>query len=84
MNIRKIQEFLGWCTVINFIFLILAGLTFFLAHDWMYQFHQAFLNVSVETYDSLWFITLAFFKILVIVFNLIPYCVLRFISNKNI
>jgi uncharacterized protein DUF6868 len=82
MSIKKYREILGWCTVINFGLFFLTVLMFLLAGDRMFEFHNQWFRLSAETYNSIWFLTISIWKTLVIVFNLIPYIVLR-IVDKN-
>ena len=83
MKTKKIQKFLGWCTVINFVLLGLTTLMLMLAHDWAYSIHGAMFNVSIETYDALLFGYLAFWKALVIVFMFIPYIAIRIVRKPS-
>ena len=82
MGIAKYREILGWRTIVNYGLLGLAVLMFLFAHDWMYAFHSGWFGVSAEAYDALWFITIALWKVVILVFNLVPYIVLR-IVDKN-
>ena len=83
MNIKKIREFLGWCTIINAGFLAFTVIAFLAFHDMIYEIHNLFFSVSVETYDAILFLTIAFLKSLVIVFNFVPYLVLRIMYNDE-
>lgn len=83
MTIKNLQTTLGWCSIINFVLLFISVAFFMFAHDWVYNIHSKFFNISVETYDALWFLTVAFWKIVVIIFNVVPYFVLRSISKNK-
>ncbi len=82
MDIKKIRKILGWCAIINYGLLILAVILTLFIHDWIYELNQLFFSVSVETYDAILLITLAFWEVLIWVFNIVPYIVLR-IVDKN-
>ena len=82
MDIKKIRKIAGWCAVINYALLFFVVILFLVAHDWMYEFNQLFFAVSVETYNSILLMTLALWEILIWVFSIVPYIVLR-IVDKN-
>ena len=81
MKTKKIQKFLGWCTVINFALLGFTTLMLMIAHDWAYSIHGAMFNLTIETYDALLFSYLAFWKALIIVFVFIPYIAIRIVRK---
>lgn len=72
----SLQTFLGWCLVANYAILLVWFLFFVFAHDFMYRFHAKWFMLPVETFDAIHYAGLAFFKLLVIVFNLTPFVVL--------
>jgi hypothetical protein len=79
MSVELVRDVLGWSTVINFGLLILWFLFFILAHDWFYKFHARWFKLSVETFDAIHYASMAFFKLCIFVFNLVPYLVLRIV-----
>ena len=80
MTLEAIRSALAWCTVINLGLLTWWFLFFILAHDWTYRFHSKWFNLSVEKFDSIHYAGIAFFKSLVIMFNLVPYLALRIVG----
>ncbi len=80
MGIDLLREFLGWCALVNMGISAWWFLFFWLAHDWMYQFHGRMFKISVETFDTIHYATMALFKIGIFLLNLVPYLVLRAIS----
>jgi hypothetical protein len=76
MTIEMLREFLGWSTLINLGLLYWWFLFFMFAHDWMYQLHSKWFNLSVERFDSIHYAGMAFFKISIFLFNLAPYLAL--------
>jgi hypothetical protein len=51
-----------------------------LARDWIYGLHSKWYPISPEQFNAVNYAGIAFYKILVLVFNLVPYIVLRFIG----
>lgn len=77
MTIELVRTLLAWCTVINFGILLLWFVIFALAHDWMYRLHGRWFSISLNNFDAIHYAGMAIFKIGIILFNLVPYLVLR-------
>jgi Family of unknown function (DUF6868) len=56
MNIETVCRVLLWCTVINYGILLIWFFVFMLAHDWMYQCHGRWFDLSVDQFDRSWLI----------------------------
>ncbi len=55
-------------------------LFFTLAHDWVYQFHGKWFKLSVDKFDAIHYASMAFFKICIFLFNIVPYFALRIVG----
>jgi hypothetical protein len=55
-------------------------LFFALAHDWVYQFHGKWFKLSVDKFDAIHYAGMAFFKICIFLFNIVPYFALRIVG----
>jgi hypothetical protein len=71
---------LAWCTVMNFGLLIWWFLFISMAHDWTYRMHSKWYKISVEKFDAANYAGMAFFKVFVFAFNLVPYLALRIVG----
>ena len=80
MTTELLRSILGWCTVINFGLLLWWALFILLAHDWVYRMHSRWIKLSVEQFDAIHYAGMAFFKIIVFVFNLAPYIALWIVA----
>lgn len=80
MTTELLRSILGWCTVINFGLLLWWALFILLAHDWVYRMHSRWIKLSVEQFDAIHYAGMAFFKIIVFVFNLVPYIALWIVA----
>lgn len=76
MTIEIMQQFLGWCSIINMGLLLWWLLIITLAHDWVYQLHGRWFKLSVDRFDSIHYAGMAFFKIAIFLFNIVPYLAL--------
>jgi hypothetical protein len=80
MTVEVILGVLGWSTVINYAVLILWFLLFSLAHDWIYRVHGKWFTLKAETFDAIHYAGMAFFKLCIFLFLLVPYLSLRIVS----
>ena len=78
MGTEEIQNFLFWCTLINFGVLLFWAFFFVFARSLMYRIHSRFFQISPEHFDAIHYAGMAFYKLSILLFNLIPYFVLRF------
>jgi len=80
MAIDLVRDALLWCFIINIGILIWWFLFFSLAHDWVYQFHGKWFKLSVEKFDAIHYASMAFYKICIFVFNIVPYFALSIVG----
>ncbi len=77
MDKAEILHLLGWCSLIYLIFLLVWSLIFIVCQDWMYELHSKWFALSVEKFNLAHYILLGIFKIIWLMFFLVPYLVLR-------
>ena len=80
MTIDLVRDALLWCFIINIGILLWWFLFFTLAHDWVYQFHGKWFKLSVDKFDAIHYAGMAFFKICIFLFNIVPYFALRIVG----
>ena len=80
MTVEIIRDILGWCSVINVGLLLWWLLIFTMAHDWIYKMHGKWFKLSVERFDTIHYAGMAFFKICIFLFNIVPYLALRIVG----
>jgi hypothetical protein len=80
MTIDAIRQALLWCFVINMGILLWWFLFFMLAHGFMYKMHSKWFRISVEKFDAVHYLSMAVFKLLIFVFNLVPFIALSIIK----
>jgi len=80
MTVEIIRDVLAWCSAINFALLLWWFIFFALAHDWIYRIHGRWFTLSVEKFDAIHYAGMAFFKICIFLFNIIPYLALRIVE----
>ena len=77
-DVETIRSFVAWCTVFNWVLLLVWWGFIAFAADWMRGMHGKWFALPKQTFDAIHYAGMAFFKILIIVFNLVPYLVLPF------
>lgn len=81
MTVELIREVLGWCTLINWLVLVIWFLFFSLARDWVFNMHvKWFPQLSPERFDFAHYMGMALLKVGVFIFNLAPYLALRIVA----
>ena len=84
MGIDKITEFFKWCSIINGSLLILTTIIMSFKLDLYYKIHQKILfQGTKEEYSITIFNILAYWKIILFVFNVVPYLVLIIIKDQK-
>jgi hypothetical protein len=80
MTVEIIRNFLAWCSIINVGVLIYWWLFFTLAHGFVYRIQGKWFKLSVEKFDAIHYTGMAFFKMSIILFNIVPYIALRIVG----
>ena len=57
MTMNEIKDFLLFCTIVNYVMLLIWAGAFILAHDWMYRLHSRWFKIPLK--HSMPFITQA-------------------------
>jgi len=80
MDIDSIRTIFMWCTILNVALLLLSSLICLGAGDWVYGIHSKWFSISRETFNVAIYSFLGLYKVLVFVFNLIPYIALVIVA----
>ena len=80
MDIQTLTSFFMWCTIINTSLFFLATLFFLFAPDLVYRIQHKFLPLPRETYNVVIYSFLGLLKIVIIVFNIVPYVSLLIVA----
>jgi hypothetical protein len=76
MDIQALTTFFMWCTIIDGSLLILWTLFLVFAPDRVYRIQNSLFPIHRETYNAVMYAFLGLFKLLFLVFNLVPYLAL--------
>jgi hypothetical protein len=80
MTLELIRAALGWCTIINWVFLLWWWLLLVFAHDLTYRMHSRWFKMTPEEFDAVHYKGMAYYKSAVILLNLAPYLALRIVG----
>ena len=80
MSIESLKDFFLWCTIINFGLLMFSFIFVVFFRGLVFRMHQKLFKVPEEKISLAYYCFMGFYKILVFVFNLIPYVALRIIG----
>jgi len=72
MNIETLRHLLLWCTVINYGVLLLWAALSLVGFGWMQRLCSRWYGVSAEHFYAINFAGIAFYKVGIILFNLVP------------
>jgi hypothetical protein len=75
-SLESLTEFFGWCTVINFAFLIVTSLFLMVCGTWAARIHAKMFGADEAEIRVAYFQYLSNFKVATIVLSLVPYLAL--------
>ena len=79
ITIETITEFLGWCSIINIGMLLLSAVFILLFKNTVIKIHAKMFDLDKVYLNQTYFKYLAQYKILIIVFNIVPYFALKIV-----
>ncbi|MBC8241842.1 MAG: hypothetical protein H8E30_15405 [Alphaproteobacteria bacterium] len=82
MDIQTLTAFFKWCSVINIALFALSAITIVAASDFVYGVHGQMFHMQREAFDLVIYALLGVYKIVILVFNLVPYVALRIIGSR--
>jgi len=80
MDIQTLTSFFMWCTIINTGLIFFLALVFMLAPDLTYRLQSTFIPISRDTFNIVFYSFIGLLKVLVLVFNVVPWIALLIIG----
>ena len=80
MTVEIVRDVFAWSSAINIGILLFWLLLLLLAHDFVYRFHGKWFKLSEEKFDAIHYALMGFYKLSVILFNIVPYLALRIVG----
>ena len=79
MNIETLTTLFGWMTVINIFILLFTTLSIIVMRDRIVKIHAQMFGVAESELTLVYFRYLANYKLMILIFNLVPYIALNLI-----
>jgi len=79
MDIEQLTALFKWCSIINGALLVFWTGIYMLMPDFVYRIQRRWFVISRETFDVAIYAFLGLFKVLFLIFNLVPYIALSII-----
>ena len=77
MNIAQLIDFLLYCTLINYVILLIWFFAFIFAKNLMKKLHRQWFNLSDQNFDAIHYSAMAVYKIGILLLNLVPLIALK-------
>ncbi len=79
-DLQTLTTFLGWCSVINVVLLLVATAALVLMKDWIAGIHSKMLGIDRSELPPMYFQYLGNYKALILILNIVPYVTLRMMA----
>ena len=79
MDMELLKEFFKWCTILNIVLYMYVALLIAFMSDWIFKVHSKLFSLERGEFNTVLYSFLGLYKIIIIVFNLVPYLVLLII-----
>jgi hypothetical protein len=80
MDIQALTRFFMWCTIVNGALLLFWAAMCLLASDLVYRTQHKWFPIPRETFNVVMYSFLGMFKIVFLVFNVVPYVALLIVG----
>lgn len=80
MDIPTLTNFFMWCTIMNGCLLVLWSIMFMFAPNLVYATQRHWFPIPRETFDVVLYSFIGAFKILFLMFNLVPFVALLIVG----
>ena len=80
MDAEELQGFLFWCMILNIVIYTFTLLATLWLRDFMSRMHEKLFGLARDTVLKAFYTYLAAYKLLVIVFNFVPWLALHIIT----
>jgi hypothetical protein len=80
MDIQMLTSFFMWCSIVNVSLLLVSFLLWMAASDWIYTLQSRWFPMSRQTLNVVFYCFIGFYKIVVYIFNIVPWVALEIIA----
>ena len=72
MDSAELRNLLLYCTIINYVILIIWFVALIVARNALYQFHTRWFKLSPDAFDAIHYGGMSVYKIGILLLNLVP------------
>jgi hypothetical protein len=83
MDTKMLKEFFLLCSLINYAILLIWFGAFVFARTQLHELHSRWFRLSDETFDITMYAGMAVYKLMILIFALVPYISLVLIVNDR-
>ena len=76
MTMYEIREMLGWCSAFNIVMLTVMFVLVTVMRPWVYKMHSKMFPITESQFNIAIYSFFGFYKVVVYVFNIIPWVAL--------
>jgi hypothetical protein len=80
-SVEMVRTWLGGCALVNFAILLVWWLCFIAGRDAIHRLHGRWFRLSDERFDAVHCAGMAFYKLAILLFNLVPWLVLSWMGR---
>ena len=80
MSIYQIKDMLMWCSIINVALMIVMFFLLWLGRRWVWKMHSRMFPITEAQFNVIAYSFLGLYKLLIWVFNIIPWIALCIVS----
>lgn len=80
IDLDVLTAIFGWCAVINIALLLFSSLWVTVFREFTKRLHSTLMQVDASELNAYYFQYLGNYKLLILVFNIVPYIALRLIA----
>ncbi|MCP3922280.1 MAG: hypothetical protein GY714_06820 [Desulfobacterales bacterium] len=81
MDSKLLSKVLGWSAIFNMAMLVLWSLMFFFGQDLIYSIHVKWFELSRESFNTIHYCGIIFYKLIIFTFFIFPYLALRLVNR---
>ena len=78
--VELIRNAFGWCGIINLVILLFWFLMLVFVNEFVYKIHSRMFRINKKRFDAIHYQGMMYFKVFVIMFNVVPYLALRIVG----
>ena len=80
MTVELLKGILAWSALLNMGILLWWFVFIAFADDWVYKVHSKFYTIQREQFNAIHYAGMAFYKICIFTFFIVPYLAIRIIT----